>query len=187
VRHAAGAGVTARARRPPGHAPAGRGPRAVAGAVITVSDTRRGADDRGGHTAAARLEAAGHVVVARAWVRDEPAAIRRVLRGVLARADVDVVVLTGGTGLAPRDRTIEAVAPLIERPLPGFGELFRALSFGQVGAAAWMSRAQAGVARGRLLFALPGSVRAVDLAMRRLIVPELVHALRTLGRFSTRE
>lgn len=157
------------------------------GAVITVSDTRRGADDSSGDTIARRLESAGHVVATRAWVRDEPAAIRRALRAALARDEVDVVVLTGGTGLSPRDRTPEALAPLVERWLPGFGETFRVLSLDDVGAAAWMSRAGAAVVRGRLVFMLPGSARAVDLAMRRLIVPELVHALLALGRFSTRE
>lgn len=169
------------------HAAARRGPRPAVAAVITVSDTRRGADDSSGGTIARRLEAAGHAVAVRAWVRDEPAAIRRALRAALARADMDVVVLTGGTGLAPRDRTPEAIAPLVERWLPGFGETFRVLSLGDVGAAAWMSRAGAAVVRGRLVFMLPGSARAVDLAMRRLIVPELVHALLALGRFTTRE
>jgi molybdenum cofactor biosynthesis protein B len=157
------------------------------GAVITVSDTRRGRDDTSGDTIVRRLAAAGHVVATRAWVRDEPVAIRRALRAALARADVDVVVLTGGTGLAPRDRTPEALAPLVERWLPGFGETFRVLSLDDVGAAAWMSRAGAAVVRGRLVFMLPGSASAVDLAMRRLIVPELVHALLALGRFTTRE
>lgn len=174
-------------RRRGAHAAVRRGPRPAVCAVVTVSDTRRGADDTSGALIARRLAAAGHVVGTRAWVRDEPAAIRRAVRAALARADVDLVVLTGGTGLAPRDRTPEALAPLIERWLPGFGETFRVLSLRQVGSAAWMSRAAAGVARGRLVFALPGSARAADLAMRRLIVPEIVHALRTLGRFSTRE
>jgi molybdenum cofactor biosynthesis protein B len=174
-------------RRRGAHAAARRGARPAVGAVITVSDTRRGADDTSGRGIVRRLEAAGHVVATRAWVRDEPAAIRRAVRAALARADVDLVVLTGGTGLAPRDRTPEALAPLVERELPGFGETFRVLSLEQVGAAAWMSRAAAAVVRGRLVFMLPGSARAVDLAMRRLIVPELVHALRALGRFSTRE
>jgi molybdenum cofactor biosynthesis protein B len=104
------------------------------------------------------------------------------MRAVLGRADIDLIVLTGGTGLAPRDRTPEAIAPMVERWLPGFGETFRVLSLEQVGSAAWMSRAAAAVVRGRLVFMLPGSMRAVDLAMRRLIVPEIVHALRALGR-----
>lgn len=171
------------ARRSGAHAPGGGG-RAALCAIVTVSDSRRGADDTSGARIAALLERAGHVVAARAWVRDEPAAIRRAVRTALARPDVDLVVVTGGTGLAPRDRTPEALEPLIERPLPGFGETFRTLSLEQVGAAAWMSRAAAGVARGRLLFMLPGSIRAVDLAMRRLIVPEIAHALRTMGRWT---
>jgi molybdenum cofactor biosynthesis protein B len=95
---------------------------------------------------------------------------------------VDAVVLTGGTGVAPRDRTPEAVRPLVERELPGFGELFRMLSHRQVGSAAWLSRAGAGTVKGKLVVWLPGSTRAVDLAMKELVVPELSHALRLLGR-----
>lgn len=186
MRRAGRSGVRA-ARRGGVHAAARHGPRPAVGAVITVSDSRRGADDASGTAIVRCLEDAGHRVAVRAWVRDEPAAIRRALRAALARADVDLVVLTGGTGLAPRDRTPEALAPMVERWLPGFGETFRTLSLDDVGAAAWMSRAGAAVARGRLVFMLPGSMRAVDLAMRRLIVPELVHALLALGRFSTLE
>lgn len=176
-----------RARRTGTHAAARRGPRPAVCAVITVSDSRRGSEDASGQRIVALLERAGHVVAARAWVSDEPPAIRRALRAALARRDMDVVVLTGGTGLAPRDRTPEALAPMVERWLPGFGESFRVLSLEQVGSAAWMSRAGAAVSRGRLVFMLPGSTRAVDLAMRRLIVPELVHALLALGRFPNRE
>ncbi len=98
-----------------------------------------------------------------------------------------MLIVTGGTGVAPRDVTPEALAPLVERWLPGFGERFRALSVAEVGAAAWLSRAAAGVARGRLLVMLPGSTAAVTLAVRRLLLPELVHAVRLLGRFPTEE
>jgi molybdenum cofactor biosynthesis protein B len=152
--------------------------------VITVSDTRGVGDDASGDAIARRLERAGHAVVLRAWVRDEPAAIRRAVRGALAKRGVDAVILTGGTGVSPRDRTPEALAPLIERELPGFGELFRLRSFEQVGAAAWLSRAGAGVARGRLIVFLPGSTRAVELALDEVLLPELVHVLRMLGRLS---
>ncbi|OGF09193.1 MAG: hypothetical protein A2W00_12390 [Candidatus Eisenbacteria bacterium RBG_16_71_46] len=169
------------------HAPSARGLLAVGCAVVTVSDTRRGAADLSGNLAARLLERGGHRVAVRAWVKDEPAAIRRAVRGALVRRDVDAVLVTGGTGMAPRDRTPEALAPLVERWMPGFGELYRALSFEQVGAAAWFSRAAAGVARGRLLIMLPGSTRAVELAVRHLILPELVHAARTLGRFPPEE
>jgi molybdenum cofactor biosynthesis protein B len=151
-------------------------------ALVTVSDTRGATDDASGDALALALERAGHSVATRVWVRDDVTSIRRVLRAALARADVDAVLLTGGTGVAPRDRTPEAVRPLLERELPGFGELFRLLSQRQVGSAAWLSRAGAGTAKGRLVVWLPGSTRAVTLAMRRLIVPELAHALRLLDR-----
>jgi molybdenum cofactor biosynthesis protein B len=128
------------------------------------------------------LIAAGHAIVARAWVKDEVAAIRRAVRAMLRRRAVDAILVTGGTGVAPRDRTPEALAVLLERELPGFGELFRMLSYRQVGSAAWLSRAGAGIAKGRLMVWLPGSTKAVELAMEKLIVPELDHALRLLNR-----
>jgi len=154
--------------------------RAVGCAVVTVSDTRRGADDLGGAKVASLLERAGHVVRVRAWVGDDVRAIRDAVREALQRDDVDLVVTTGGTGIGPRDRTPEALAPILEARLPGFGEHFRALSRAQVGTAAWLSRAEAGVARRRLVVMLPGSVAAVTLAVRRVLLPELVHAIRLL-------
>lgn len=171
------------AARTRGHARAQRAPRPVGVAIITVSDTRRGADDTSGALAEKLLAGAGCAPIARAWVRDEVAAIRAALRKQLARRGVDAVVLTGGTGVAPRDVTPEAVEPLLDRPLPGFGERFRALSWASVGTAAWLSRAGAGVARGRLVVYLPGSAGAVRQALESLLIPELVHAVRLLGRF----
>jgi molybdenum cofactor biosynthesis protein B len=145
-------------------------------AIITVSDSRTEADDEGGKRIAEAILAAGHQVIARAWVADDVAAIRRAVREALARP-VDVVVLTGGTGFSPRDVTVEAVTPLLEHPIEGFGELFRALSYAQVGAAAMLSRATAGISAGRALFALPGSPKAASLAMEKLILPEAGHLL----------
>jgi molybdenum cofactor biosynthesis protein B len=116
-------------------------------------------------------------------VKDDVAAIRRAARAALGKRAVDVVLLTGGTGLSPRDVTPEALEPLLDRPLPGFGERFRALSAREVGSAAWLSRAGAGVARGRLVVYLPGSAGAVRQALEELLIPELVHAVRLLGRF----
>ena len=168
-------------RRPPGHG--GLGPGVVRCAVLTVSDTRRGAADRSGAAIERLIERAGHRVTLRAWSRDEIAAIRRASRSALARADVDALIVTGGTGVAPRDRTPEALADLIEKRLPGFGELFRARSHAQVGTATWLSRAEAGVARGRLVVLLPGSTAAVELAMKSVLLPELIHVVRLLGRF----
>jgi molybdenum cofactor biosynthesis protein B len=169
------------------HRPDARGPRPIVCAVITVSDTRRGKADKGGALVASMIEQAGHRVLSRAWVKDEPAEIRRAAAAALALREVDCVILTGGTGLSPRDNTPDALATLIEKPLPGFGELFRVFSFEQVGPAAWFSRASAGVAKGRLVVTLPGSTAAVELALRQLLLPELVHAMRGLGRIPIEE
>jgi len=163
--------------------PHGGGPvRPARCAILTVSDTRGARDDRSGDAVARGVERAGHVVHSRAWVRDEITPIRRAVRAALGRPKVDAVLLTGGTGVAPRDRTPEALEPLLERTVPGFGELFRVLSYRQVGSAAWLSRAGAGIARGRLVIWLPGSTRAVELAMDKLIGPQLTHALALLKR-----
>ena len=170
-----------RSHRPAHAAP---GPRPVRCAVLTVSDTRGKRQDQSGAVIQRLLERAGHVVVARDWVRDEPGAVRRAARAALKRPEVDVLIATGGTGVAPRDRTPEALGPLMGKWLPGFGERFRALSHSQVGSAAWLSRAAAGVVAGRLLVMLPGSPAAVELAMRRLLLPELGHVIRLLGRFN---
>ena len=154
-------------------------------AVVTVSDSRGPREDASGDALARGLAAAGHQVVSRTWVRDDVRAIRRVVRSALAMHAVDAVLLTGGTGVSPRDRTPEAVGPLLERELAGFGELFRLLSYRQVGSAAWLSRAGAGVAKGRLVVWLPGSTKAVELAVAKLVGPELGHALRLLDRLKT--
>ena len=156
-------------------------------AVLTVSDTRGPGEDRSGARAQALLEAAGHRVVARRWVHDERAAMKHAALVLLRRRDVDVVLVTGGTGVAPRDVTPEALEALYAKPLPGFGERFRARSEAQVGSAAWLSRASAGVARGRLLVLLPGSTRAVELALQELLLPELSHLLRLMGRTPDQE
>jgi len=155
--------------------------------VLTVSDTRRGREDTGGALIEYTLRRAGHHVSDRVWVKDDVAAIRRAVKTALARSATDVVILTGGTGVAPRDVTPEALAPLVEKRLEGFGERFRARSWDQVGATAWLSRAFAGIASGRLVVALPGSLRAVELAMNELVVPGLVHVVRLLGRFQPEE
>jgi molybdenum cofactor biosynthesis protein B len=159
------------------HAPA-----RVATAVITVSDSRRGAGDTGGALVQELLEGAGHPCAGRSAVPDEPGEIAAALRAALARAEVGAVILTGGTGIAPRDRTPEAVLPLLERVLPGFGELFRMLSYQEIGPAALLSRALAGVAAGKPVFALPGSPAALRLALERLILPELGHLAGEAGR-----
>jgi molybdenum cofactor biosynthesis protein B len=156
-------------------------------AILTVSDTRGPRDDGSGDRAEALLVAAGHRVVARKWVKDRRASIRSAARALLRRRDADVVVVTGGTGVARRDVTPEALERLYTRSLPGFGERFRARSEAQVGSSAWMSRASAGIVRSRLLVLLPGSTRAVELALTELLLPELGHVLGLLGRVSNRE
>jgi molybdenum cofactor biosynthesis protein B len=144
-------------------------------AVITVSDTRTLETDTGGALVALLLQTAGHPVAWRRVVRDEQAAIAAAVTDALSDDGVRAVVVTGGTGVAPRDVTPESVEPLLERMVPGFGELFRALSFQEIGSAALLSRALAGLARGRVVFVLPGSRGAVRLALERLILPELGH------------
>lgn len=154
----------------------------IACAIVTVSDTRTSRTDRSGAFIRRALEAAGHRVVEHPILPDEPARIARFLRGLQRRRSaVRVVILTGGTGVAPRDRTYEAVTALLEKRLDGFGELFRMLSHRQVGSRAMLSRAVAGAFRGRILFSIPGSEPAVRLAMRRLILPEMRHLVDLLG------
>ncbi len=155
--------------------------KSVGCAVLTVSDTRTSEDDHGGDAAARILEGAGHRVVARGIVRDDPPAIEAALRRFMGEARVQAIVTTGGTGIAPRDTTIEVVRRLIAVEMPGFGELFRMLSWEEVGASAMLSRAVAGLAltpgrpEGVFVFTMPGSVNAVEVAMGRLIAPELSH------------
>ncbi len=144
-------------------------------AVIVVSDSRSLETDQGGALVAELLALGGHPVVSREIVRDEPEEIAAALEAALERDEVRAVVLTGGTGISPRDVTPEAVEGLLERRLPGFGELFRALSFQEIGSAAMLSRALAGLSRGRIVFVLPGSRGAVRLGMERLILPEIGH------------
>jgi molybdenum cofactor biosynthesis protein B len=150
--------------------------------VLTVSDTRTPETDIGGQLIEDSLRKAGHEVLERAILPDDPPRIRAFLERALGRSEVGAVLLTGGSGVSPRDRTPETVAPLLERPLPGFGELFRSLSFEEVGPAAMLSRALGGVAGRAVVFVLPGSPQAVRLALERLIVPELAHIVGQLRR-----
>lgn len=149
-------------------------------AVLTVSDTRTEATDRSGDLASEILAAAGHAVVRRAIVPDEPARVRDVVTGWLSDPDCDAIVVNGGTGIAARDRTYEAIQGLLEQRLDGFGEVFRAMSYHEVGPATILSRAVGGVASGKPLFSVPGSPAAVELAVRRLIAPVLSHLVSEL-------
>ena len=149
-------------------------------AVLTISDTRKPETDVSGRTIVELLEADGHVVAKRQILRDEP---KDVHDAVLAQlGGVDAIITTGGTGITSRDSTYEAVVGLFEKRLDGFGEVFRMLSFNEIGSAAMLSRACAGIARGTAIFILPGSENAVRLAMTRLLLPELGHVVRELRR-----
>lgn len=150
---------------------------AVRVAAITVSDTRTEADDVGGAALKERLEAAGFLVTMRLIVRDEPDQVRAAVTRVCDEDLADAIVTTGGTGIAPRDRTYEAMLGLLDKTLDGFGEAFRRLSWDEVGARSVLSRAVAGVHRGRVVAALPGSPKAVVLAVDRVLAPILAHAV----------
>jgi molybdenum cofactor biosynthesis protein B len=157
-------------------------PQTVRCFVLTVSDTRTEATDTSGRAIADMLAASGHVAAARAIVKDDAEQVRAIVQGQLDADAVDVIITTGGTGITSRDSTYEALDALLEKRLDGFGELFRMLSYEQVGSAAMMSRATAGLARGRIVIALPGSEAAVRLAMEKLVIPELGHLVQQASR-----
>ena len=143
--------------------------------VVTVSDTRDETTDQSGQLIKALLAGEGQRLVEYRMVKDEPAQIEALLRGALAKDDIDAIVINGGTGISPRDSTYDVVSRLLEKQLDGFGEIFRFLSYQDIGSAAIMSRALAGTAKGKVIISLPGSKGAVGLAMRRLVLPELGH------------
>jgi molybdopterin adenylyltransferase len=157
-------------------------PTAVGCFVLTVSDTRTPETDTGGAVIRELLGSAGHAVVGSTIVRDEPVDVTRVVREACADPRVQVVILTGGTGITSRDSTFEAVEALLDKRLPGFGELFRVLSYEQVGAAAMLSRAQMGIHARRIVVSLPGSPNACRLALDKLLLPELGHLVREVSR-----
>ncbi len=148
--------------------------------VVTVSDTRDETTDQSGQLIKSLLGEKDHQLAGYRIVKDEPVQIESLLQEALGRNDVDAVIVNGGTGIAPRDGTYEVVSRLLEKRLDGFGEIFRFLSYQDIGSAAIMSRAVAGSAKGKVLISLPGSKGAVDLAMRRLILPELGHMVSQL-------
>jgi molybdenum cofactor biosynthesis protein B len=148
--------------------------------VVTVSDTRSPDSDRSGSCIQQLLCDAGHSVVAYEILKDEPNQIQTYLQVLAQRSDIQAVVVNGGTGIAERDTTYDALARLLEKTLPGFGEVFRWLSYQEIGSRAIASRAVAGVYRRKLVFSLPGSTGAVTLAMEKLILPELIHLVTQL-------
>lgn len=149
-------------------------------AVITVSDTRSFESDRSGSLIKQLLLDANHLVGAYTIVKDEPAQIRTKMAVLGEQLDLDAVIFNGGTGIAPRDSTYDAIEDLLEKTLPGFGELFRWLSYQEIGSRAIASRAIAGVYQSKLIFSLPGSTNAVKLGMQQLILPELTHLVSQL-------
>lgn len=149
--------------------------RSVACAVLTVSDTRVSETDKSGQLIQSRLTAAGHQVVAYQILPDEPIQVSQQVDSWVNQGQIEVILTNGGTGIAPRDTTYEAIASRLSKTLPGFGELFRMLSYDEIGSRAMASRAIAGAYGSTLIFCLPGSSKAVELAMDRLILPELVH------------
>jgi len=157
-------------------------PAHVACYVITVSDTRTEETDTGGRAIVELLTAAGHTVTGRAIVKDDADELRDCIGRQLAHPAVQAIITTGGTGITSRDCTYEAVNALLWKKIDGFGEIFRALSYQEIGAAAMMSRAVAGTIAGRVVVALPGSEAAVRLALTRLLLPELGHLVREATR-----
>jgi molybdenum cofactor biosynthesis protein B len=148
--------------------------------VLSMSDTRTAAQDTSAQAIVDLLEAAGHEVVGRERLKDEPTDVTALVRREIERRAARVIITTGGTGIAKRDSTYEALVGLFDKTIVGFGELFRMLSFQEIGPAAMLTRATAGVAGGCAIFVLPGSEHAVRLAMTRLILPELGHVAREL-------
>lgn len=155
-------------------------PESVRCFVLTISDTRTEANDTSGDAIVDLLTSHKHVVVGRAMVKDDPAAVQQAVRA--GAADAEVVITTGGTGISSRDSTYEAISQLLDRRLDGFGELFRVLSYEEIGSAAMLSRACAGTIGRTAIFSLPGSEAAVRTGMTRLILPEIGHVVRELTR-----
>jgi molybdenum cofactor biosynthesis protein B len=157
-------------------------PTAVGCFVLTVSDTKTPDTDTSGTLIRELLAAGGHRVAGSAIVRDEPGDVQRVVRDAAADPAVQVVLVTGGTGITSRDSTFEAIEALLDKRLPGFGELFRMLSYQEVGGAAMLSRAQLGIHRRKIVASLPGSPNACRLALEKLLLPELGHLVREVSR-----
>ena len=159
-----------------------RAPSAVRCYVITISDTRTDQTDTSGRTIVESITASGHTVVGRTIVTDDPDLVRGTIERQLANPEVQVVITTGGTGISSRDSTYEVVGTMLQKRLDGFGELFRVLSHQEIGSAAMLSRACAGLVAGRIVISLPGSEAAVRLAMERLVIPELGHMVQQASR-----
>ena len=151
-------------------------------AIVTLSDTRTADTDTSGKKITSLLLEQSHSVIVTHLIKDDPAQLRELLEQLLASKEVDIILTNGGTGISRRDQTIRVIEEVIDLPLPGFGELFRMLSYQQIGSGAMLSRALGGIAKNKLLFAMPGSTNAVELAMTKLILPELGHLLREISK-----
>ena len=149
-------------------------------AIVTVSDTRTPETDRSGQLIQQLLVSYGNIVTAYSILQDEPELISAELISLCDRQDVEALIFNGGTGIAPRDTTYDAIAGLLQKTLPGFGEVFRWLSYQEIGSRAIASRAIAGVYQSKIVFSIPGSTKAVQLALEKLIIPELVHLVNQL-------
>ncbi len=152
---------------------AGHGPVTVA--IVTVSDSRTPETDQNRHYIERRMSELGHVVAAYRLIKDEPLQVLQALDELTELHEIRLILFNGGTGIAPRDTTFDVISRKLEKTLPGFGELFRMLSYQEVGAAAMLSRATAGVYKGTLIFSMPGSPNAVEVALEKLIIPEINH------------
>jgi molybdenum cofactor biosynthesis protein B len=155
-------------------------PTEIGVAVLTISDTRTFETDASGALVKELVTGAGHIVREYRVLKDEPVVVEQALRELTRRSDIRAIVLNGGTGISPRDRTFEAVSSLLERRLDGFGEIFRALSYQEIGSAAMLSRAVAGIVGDTVVFSVPGSTAAVRLALETLILPEIGHIVAQL-------
>lgn len=157
-------------------------PRSVSCAVITISDSRSQADDESGRLIQEKFSQRGHRVVFYTLLKNDAAAIQATFSELLGNDEVQVILTSGGTGASRRDITIETVYPMLEKHLDGFGELFRSLSYQEIGTASILSRAIAGVIRGKIILCLPGSLGAATLAMDKIILPEIGHMVREASR-----
>ena len=167
-------------RTAPHHEHKSHAPGSIGCVVITCSDTRTTETDTSGSRIMHMLKEAGHSVVAYHLVKDEPAKIKAKIKSAVADKKVQAIIINGGTGISTRDSTFEVIDTMLEKRLVGFGEIFRYLTYQDIGSPAIMSRATAGIIKGRVLFSTPGSENAVKLAMEKLILPELGHLLQQL-------
>ena len=159
-----------------------KAPKNVTCAVLIISDTRTEQDDESGKLIKQKLSENGHRVISYCIVKDEADSIKQKLHELLGEKELQVIITSGGTGVSHRDVTVETITPLLEKKLGGFGELFRLLSYQEIGTASIMSRAIAGVVKGRVILCLPGSLGAANLAMDKIILPEIGHMVREVTR-----